>query len=99
MDSFSVDRSTGALTLVSENRKKFANRINAIALSNGPTPVNNVPGFVYVPNSGDNTVSVYLVDSASGLLTSIGSANTGTNRRSLAADLLGKFLYVANQGG
>jgi 6-phosphogluconolactonase len=98
VDAFRVDRSSGALTLVNESRKKFANRINAMALSNGPTPVNYVPQFAYIANSGDNTVSAYSIDPSSGLLTSKGSVSTGTNPQSVATDPSGKFLYVANQG-
>lgn len=98
MDAFSVDRSSGTLTLVSENRTKFMGRINAIALSSGTTPITHVPQFAYVANSGDNTVSVYSIDPSSGILTGVGPTATGTNPQSIATDPSGKFLYVANQG-
>jgi len=56
--------------------------------------------FLYVANNGDNTVSAYLIASADGSLTGIGSpvlVTPGIGPVSLSADPLGKFLYVANQ--
>src|SRR5215469_5862373 len=98
LDAFSVDRTSGTLTLVDENRTKFTNRVNAMALGTGPTPITYAPQFAYVANSGDNTISVYSIDAISGFLTSVGSACTGTNPQSLATDPFEKFLYVTNQG-
>jgi 6-phosphogluconolactonase (cycloisomerase 2 family) len=52
-----------------------------------------------VANNGDDTVSAYLIASADGSLTAIGSplsVTPGAGPVSLSADPLGKFLYVAN---
>jgi sugar lactone lactonase YvrE len=57
--------------------------------------------FVYVANSGSNTVSGFMIDS-NGALISLGNpfslGNHATNPRSVAVDPSGKFVYVANLG-
>jgi 6-phosphogluconolactonase len=56
--------------------------------------------FLYVANTGTNTVSTYLINAGTGSLTEIvGSPFSivpGTGPVSLSADPLGQFLYVAN---
>ena len=63
--------------------------------------------FAYVANFGDNpgsggtqgtTVSQYLIDATTGVLTPNGTATTGLNPYSIAIDPTGKYAYVTNQG-
>ena len=56
--------------------------------------------FAYVPNAyGNNTVSEYLVDSSTGVLTptAAGAVSTGNSPTSVAVDPSGKFAYVGNE--
>ena len=64
------------------------------------TVVSDVPAYAYVGNQSSNTVSGYAVDNSSGALTAVpGSPFTGpTGPRQTAAELFGKYLYVANGG-
>lgn len=62
--------------------------------------------FLYVCNSGyiggvaSNTVSVYSIDSSSGVLTEVGSpVNVGFNPVFVKVSPSGKYLYVANGAG
>lgn len=59
--------------------------------------------FVYVANRGDcdsptgvGTISMYGIDSISGVLTSIGSIEAGSCTSSLAVDPSGRFVYATN---
>jgi 6-phosphogluconolactonase (cycloisomerase 2 family) len=52
--------------------------------------------FAYVTNSGDNNISMYKIDSSTGLLLSIGLVAAGTSPWSIAVDPSGKFVYVSN---
>ena len=61
----------------------------------GPLP-NHVPRFAYVVNSGDSTVSLYTVNTATGQLRHNGYVTTGTYPFSITVDPSGKFAYVAN---
>jgi len=55
--------------------------------------------FVYVANSGENTISLFSVDSSSGSLNEIRPRTTSAARpTALAMDPGGNFLYVINQG-
>jgi 6-phosphogluconolactonase (cycloisomerase 2 family) len=62
------------------------------------------PGFVYVLNSGDATISMYTADSCTGALSATSPAtvptgvDNGFNAESMAIDPTGSFLYVANLG-
>ena len=55
--------------------------------------------FVYVANSGDNTVSGYTINPATGALTAIAGSPfaAGEQPISVAMDPSGKFAYVANE--
>ena len=59
-----------------------------------PLPI--VPKFAYVANSFSNTVSMYTVDSSTGILRHNGYVAAGTNPRSVTIDPSGQFAYVAN---
>jgi 6-phosphogluconolactonase len=53
--------------------------------------------YVYVANSGDNTVSAYRIDPITGVLTSTSAAiTTNLLPNSIAVDPSGRFVYVAN---
>jgi 6-phosphogluconolactonase len=55
--------------------------------------------FVYFANSGDNTVSSYVLSTASPYLTAIGSPiAAGSTPSAVLAEPSGKYLYVANSG-
>ena len=53
--------------------------------------------FANVPNSSDNTLSIYAVDAETGHLRARGYATTGTRPTAVAIDPSGSFVYVANQ--
>ena len=55
--------------------------------------------YAYVVNAGDNSVSTYAVDAATGRLKYIGKAATGSSPASVTVDPSGRYAYVANQGG
>jgi 6-phosphogluconolactonase (cycloisomerase 2 family) len=56
--------------------------------------------FLYVANAGDDTVSAYVVNAATGLLTPMPPpVAAGAAPRALAAHPSGRFLYVANADG
>lgn len=52
--------------------------------------------FAYVTNGVDNSMSTYVVDSATGVLRTTGYIPTGTNPADVKVDPRGKFLYIAN---
>jgi len=61
------------------------------------------PAFAYVLNDGDNTISMFTVDSCTGHLapTTPATVATGANNfgsEEMAVDPAGKFVYVANLG-
>ena len=58
----------------------------------------NVGQFAYAANAGDNTISVYSIDSTTGALTPIGTpVPTGTSPYAIAARGDGQYVYVINQ--
>jgi 6-phosphogluconolactonase len=55
--------------------------------------------FVYVSNRGHDSIAVFAVDAASGLLRTLGHVSTqGNTPRNFAIDPSGTYLYAANQG-
>jgi 6-phosphogluconolactonase (cycloisomerase 2 family) len=56
------------------------------------------PRFAYVANQGDNTISIYTMDAATGRPRQNGYAllPAGSNPQATVADPSGRFLYVAN---
>jgi DNA-binding beta-propeller fold protein YncE len=52
--------------------------------------------FAYVINSLDNDISMYKIDSSTGLFSSIGLVAARTSPSSIAIDPSGKFVYVTN---
>lgn len=57
-----------------------------------------VPTFAFVANASDNTVSIYTVNSTTGLLRDAGYALAGTKPVGAVLTPNGAFLYVANSG-
>lgn len=54
--------------------------------------------FAYAANAGDNTISVYSIDSTTGALTAVGApVPTGTSPYAIAARPDGKYVYVVNE--
>ncbi len=53
--------------------------------------------FAYVANATDNTLSMFLVDAATGRLTPIGYVPVGTAPVAVTTDPASKYLYVANR--
>jgi VCBS repeat-containing protein len=62
-------------------------------------PATIYPRFVYVANYGDNSVSTYVVDAATGRLKYIGKAAAGMQPSSVTIDPSGKYVYAANRNG
>lgn len=60
--------------------------------------VDHTGKFAYVANSGSNNVSMYSINAATGVLTSIGTIAAGSSPNSVTIDPSGKFAYVANGG-
>lgn len=57
---------------------------------------NAVSKFAYVVNSGDNTLSSYIVDFPTGALRHNGYVTTDTNPNFVTVDPLDRFVFVAN---
>ena len=54
--------------------------------------------FVYVSNRGHDSIAIFGIDPATGLLTAVGHTPTqGRTPRNIAIDPTGTFLYAANQ--
>lgn len=72
----------------------IATGLSPVAITIDPTSQ-----FVYVANSGDNTVSAYSLSLVSPYMTAIGSAVVaGTTPSAIVAEPYGGYLYVANSG-
>jgi 6-phosphogluconolactonase len=55
--------------------------------------------FAYVANAGDNTVSAYTVDAASGALAAVGTPiETGTSPHAIAGTQDKRYVFVGNEG-
>ena len=81
------------------------------SFNNGPVPVvatgaapvwaavdpNN--NFVYVTNFNGNSVSVFSLNTTSGVVAGVGAVAAGAEPGAVAVDPLGKFAYVANDVG
>jgi 6-phosphogluconolactonase len=72
-----------------------------VSCGNGPTSVAVDPSskFAYVVNRGDNTLSMYVINSSTGDLTANGTIATGTEPFAVVVDPSGKFAYVTNESG
>jgi len=92
---FSINATTGALTPT--GMITVAGRAVSVT-------VEHFGKFAYMTDSSNgfpaenNKVSVYSIDATTGALTSIGTADAGTDPISIAVDPMSKFAYVANSG-
>ena len=91
---YTINATTGALTSIEtvETGTIFGEP-NPNAMAVDPTG-----SFAYVANSGSNNVSMYSINTTTGILTSLGLIASGTNPLSVAVDPTGKFAYVTNSG-
>jgi 6-phosphogluconolactonase (cycloisomerase 2 family) len=72
----------------------------AIGVAAGTTAVTLVPKFAYCSNSGDNTVSIYSINAATGALTASTPATVssgGVQPLTVLVHPTGAFLYVLNR--
>jgi YVTN family beta-propeller protein len=88
--TFSIDRSTGALSSVTGT------------VSTGSSPngiaVHPTGQFLYTANSGSNDISIFSIDSLTGVLTAVGAPiSAGAAPTGLVIGLGGKVLYVTNK--
>lgn len=68
---------------------------NVGAVSPAPS-VATTPRFVYRPNAGDDSISIYAVDAATGQLRRKGTVAAGASPGPVTIDPSGRFAYVAN---
>ena len=93
---FSLDASTGSLTLVTGSPFQ-------VGVDPAGVAVDASGKYVYVPNIADATISAFTLNSASGALTPVlgspfpsGGNGTINGPLGIAADTAGKFIYVCN---
>ena len=86
---YSIDQSTGALTLT-------ASPLIVNGSSSEAAAINRTDKFLYVANGGSDNVSAYAIG-ANGALTEVAGSPypTGRGALSVVADPSGKFVYVA----
>jgi len=111
LSAYSINVSTGALTLLTDVNAGIAGNQTSIATGDFPISITIHPSgkFAYTVNQGGgggtgNTISAYSIN-ASGALAAIdadgatgtqASIATGTTPYAITVDPLGKFAYVAN---
>jgi 6-phosphogluconolactonase (cycloisomerase 2 family) len=86
---FSMNSSTGALTLVSNPPVSAGGSPSEIVMP----PVGNL---VYTSDSSSGWISAFTFDSSTGALTPVGQYYSGLGASAMATDNSGQFLYVAN---
>jgi 6-phosphogluconolactonase len=102
--SYSIDQSTGALTLLPNGGMSRTGGIPvyaAAALTPDVTaPVTFKPRFAYVANTADNTISMFTTDPGTGKLAAIGTPIPSGNAapQQIAVSLRGDFAYVVTAG-
>jgi 6-phosphogluconolactonase (cycloisomerase 2 family) len=69
---------------------------DSVAIASDPS--DKFGKFAYVVNRYANCVSMYTIDSATGVLRSVGTIAAGLRPTSAAVDPSGKFVYVVNVG-
>lgn len=98
--SYSVNQATGALTPLpgqpSANIGRGTNGWLVSAFTNGLTFHSD---YAYSANAGDQSVSAFAINNATGAMTSIGAvANGGQTPKRVVIDLRGRFVYAINTG-
>jgi 6-phosphogluconolactonase (cycloisomerase 2 family) len=89
---YAINATTGALTSLGT----IATGTMIDQLSSNGIAVDPTGAFAYVTNSGSNNVSMYTINTTTGVLTSVGLIDAGTTPLSVAVDPSGKFAYVTN---
>ena len=97
ISAFGVNFASGALTAVPGSPFAAGTDPKALALYR----LLDFGTYLYVANAGSDTVSAFAVDTSTGSLTPLSPATfaTGKGPSSIAVDLTGPFMYVANNGG
>jgi 6-phosphogluconolactonase len=88
--AFSVDVSTGALTLVPGS---------PFAAGNSPIGLAVVNNFLYASNALDGTISGYSIDPTTGVLTALAGSPFAIHGGPLVVSPFGGFLYTTGSGG
>jgi 6-phosphogluconolactonase len=88
---YQINTTNGALTALNPSRTRA--QPYAMAVSKGATPMSIRAQFGYAVSS-PNSITPYTV--SNGVLTAGTALNTGLSPTSVAADLYGRFAYVAN---
>lgn len=93
ISAYSINATSGVLTGVGipVATGNSGGQSNSHTLTIAPTGK-----FAYLPNWADNTISVYAIDTASGVLSSIGTVATGSGPFGFTLDPAGQFAYVTN---
>jgi 6-phosphogluconolactonase (cycloisomerase 2 family) len=99
ISAFAVDSASGALTAVPGSPFAAGTDPKALALYTLPRRLHTYRTYLYVANAGSDNLSAYVVDG--GALTALSPATfaTGKGPSSIAVDLNGRRIYVANNGG
>jgi 6-phosphogluconolactonase (cycloisomerase 2 family) len=100
ISAFAVDAASGALTAVPGAPFAAGTSPGAIGVSASTWCTTRgghcgTDEYLYVANSGSDTVSEYQIDQSTGSLTLIATSATGTRPSAMAVD---PFLYIANTG-
>ena len=88
--AFSVDASSGALTLVPGS---------PFPAGNNPLSLATVNNFLYVSNFTDGTISGYSINPTKGALTALAGSPFAIHGGPLVASPFGGFLYTTGPGG
>jgi len=92
---FSINKSTGSLTLLADTIPSLPATFNA---RNTSADIHTDPkgAFLYLSNRGFNGITIYSI-LPSGKLKFVGTQSTGKTPRNFMIDPRGEFLFVANQ--
>jgi 6-phosphogluconolactonase (cycloisomerase 2 family) len=104
VSAFAVDAASGAMTAVPGSPFAAGTSPGAVGVSTSTWCTFRgghcgTDEYLYVANSGSDTVSEYQIDQSTGYLTPIASSATGTRPGAMAVGTQPQFLYVANTGG
>lgn len=94
ISAYRINRLNGALTAIDADPSTVA--IDNFAAGTKPEGITVDPTgrFAYAVNYGDNTVSAYSIDAATGALTSIAAVSAGNGPSTVKVDATGRFAYV-----
>jgi len=95
--SAAVISNTGLAGAVGAGKSTITAGLNAL-MGTATLQALAAPRFAYVVNNGDNTVSTYALNAATGIPQSMGYTLTGPSPTSIAVDQIHNFAWVANSG-